>query len=419
MTQKTDQWYAEASAAELHERAAEMRGEFSTLRASRTEGDRATYDKAIREFRDEVEGLDIQLALRASEEAQASGGDRNAPAGVHGGSRAEDDAVRSAVDQVMEHPEFKNWLSGTRSHSSPRVQVDTSTEGRRDILVAAGNTGANWVPAAPRYFPIPRQRRLVIRDLMTVIPTQAANHQYVQEVNPTTNQLSASTVAEGASKPDSPFESILMDAPVRDIAALVTISNQALRDTGTLRVYLERGLNYRIKLREELQILRGNGIAPDVRGLLTYAGIQTQATAGPGEYAMTLGLALSKIEVNDGEANGIAMNPATYWLMMTHRVAGGSNAAGGGQFDAEAFTASPVQYVWGVPVVKTNSLNANENVVADWKQAGWLWDREAPALTLHPDHLDYAAKNKVLLRIEEAIAVGSPRPDLLCVATTS
>lgn len=415
MSAKDSKWYSDASETELRERAQEMRGEYSTLIEKRRENPESG-DQAVNEFRSEIEVLDTQLTLRGMAEMKKAE-ERHMPEGARSGSTERRSEVLSNPEYaqartVLENPEFRSWLDGGAKGSSPQVEI------RADVAEGSG-IGADWLAPTPKYYPTPRQRRLRIRDLMTVIPTTAPNHEYIRELNPTTNQAGASTVAEGGQKPDQTYESEIDTAPVRDIAALTTITRQALQDESTLVAYIQNALVYRIKFREEQQTLTGNGISPDLKGVTLFSGVQTQSTAGAGEYAVTLANAVAKIILADGEPDGIVMNPTTFMKMMSHRVAGGSNAAGGGVFDADAFTSAPVQYVWGLPVVQTAATSANTNHVANWKQLAWIFDREAPSVQVFEQHSDYAGKNKVLLRCEERIALAVPRPDLLCIATTS
>jgi HK97 family phage major capsid protein len=415
MSAKNAQWYADASETELRARAAEMRGEYSTLSESRRDNPDA-YDTAIVEFKNEVETLDVQLGLRAKAEAPVE--TRSMPAGARGGVETRSlgelgiSMEYAQARSALTNPEFRSWLDSGGRGSSPRIEL------RADVVEASG-IGSDWLPPKAKFWPVPRQRRLTIRDLLTVIPTTNSNHEYVRELNPATNQLGASTVAESATKPDQLYETQIDTAPVRTIAALTTITHQAIQDESTLVAYINNALTYRIRLREELEILFGNGISPDLKGLLNFAGVQTQSTAGAGEYAITLANAIAKVVLADGEPDGIVMNPTTYYAMVSHRVAGGSNAAGGGVFDTDAYTSTPSQYVWGLPTVISNSAVANQNIVGNWKQAGWLFDREAPSVQVFEQHQDYAATNKVLLRCEERVALACPRPDLLVVATTS
>lgn len=410
MTAKTAKWYEDASREELQERAGEMRGEWSTLTTMDRESD--DFRSAKREFTDEVETLDVQLGLRAKMDLDVER--RNAPAGVHTGTGRE---YRSLGDQVVNNEQFAEWCQRAVRQGdigrSPMVDVrDASMELR--TLVSETSSSSELLPVGQPFLGNVRQRKLFIRDLINVQHTGLSAVPYVRELNATTNQTGASTVLEGNTKPEITIEFEPATAIVEVIAATIPITRQILEDGPTLRSYIDTRLQYVADFREEDEILRGNGISPDLPGILNQSGVQTQASAGSGEHAITLGNAIAKIEVVDLTADGIAMSPSSFWAMMTHRA-----ASGAGTFDAAAFTNSPINYVWGLPVVRTNSLSTNQNLVGSFQMASSLFDRSEQGVRVYEQHSDFAVKNKVLLLLERRRALAHYRTDGYVIATTS
>lgn len=420
MPQSTIQWRAEASADELATRADEMRKEWAELSKSDRESD--AYRAAKTQFITEMEDIDVNLTLRnmatvpEALRGQTRGGDNGTlDAGGHD--------FRSAGQQVTEQDAFKEWARTQISSSgvmapSPlfelRSLVPTTPEMRAVVAQGDTNGSSSLLPVGQPFLVDTRRRRLFIRDLIGVQQTTLSNIPYVRELNPVANALSASTVAEQGTKPEATIQLTPDNAPVQVIAITLPVTTQIVEDAPTLMGYINGRLTYMLQYREEDEIIRGNGVTPDLKGLLSYSGIQTQATAGAGEYAITIGNAIAKIELVDGYADGVAMNPATFWAMVTHRA-----AAGAGTFDAGAFTQSPIQYVWGLPVVRTNAMAANQNLVGNFGMGATLFDRSQSGVRIFEQHSDYAAKNMVLLRGEERVALAVNRPDFFCVATTS
>jgi HK97 family phage major capsid protein len=411
MPATTIEWRKEASVEELNTRAAEMRGEWATLAAGDRESD--TYRAAKTEFLNEVEDIDVNLTLRGMEQMPAAlrgrtqGGDN----GVLGGTE-----TRSAGEIVTQDPDFLAWCK--RSAGKTGIGDSPGVELRALVSEGDANGSSTLLPVGQPYLVDTRRRRLFIRDLIGVQQTGLAAIPYVRELNTVANALTASTVAEGATKPEATIQFVPDLAPVQVIAATIPITTQILEDAVTLVGYINGRLVYMLKLREEDEILRGNGVTPDLKGIMNFAGVQTQATAGAGEYAITLGNAIAKIELVDGFADGIAMNPATYWSMVTHRwSADGTHNTGG--FDAGMFSQTPVQYVWGLPVVRSNSLNANQNLVGNYAMGATLFDRSQSGVRVFEQHGTFAAENKVLLRAEERVALAVNRPDFFVIATTS
>lgn len=412
MPQTTVAWRKEASVDELATRATEMRGEYAELLEAHPDRASEGYRTAHQQFLAEVEDIDVNQTLRAMEQApeQFRGKTRG---GDNGAIGAPDSETRSAGEIVTQDPDFLAWAKraaakGTMIGESPSVELRA--------LVAEGdaNGSSTLLPVGQPYLVDQRRRRLFIRDLIGVQQTGLAAVPYVRELNPVANALSASTVSEGATKPEATVQFQADLAPVQVIAASIPITTQILEDAPTLVGYINGRLVYMLKYREEDEILRGNGVTPDLKGILNYSGIQTQATAGAGEYAITIGNAIAKIELVDGFADGVAMNPATFWAMVTRRAAGGA-----GTFDAGAFTQAPIQYVWGLPVVRTNAMAANQNLVGNFGMGATLFDRSQSGVRVFEQHGTFAVENKVLLLAEERVALAVNRPDFFCVATTS
>lgn len=416
MPQTTAEWRAEASEEELTARVTEMRSEWAELNKLDRESD--SYRKAKSEFLDEVEQIDVNLTLRQMERTPAA---LRAQRGTGGtGETGTLDVVerRTPGEIVVADEAFAEWCKraarkGTMIGESPSVEL------RALVAENDANGSSTMLPVGQPFLVDTRRRRLFIRDLIGVQQTGLAAVPYVRELNPAANALSASTVSEGATKPEAKVELTPDIAPVQVIAVTIPITTQIMEDAPTLVGYINGRLTYMLEYREEDEIIRGNGVTPDLKGILTYSGIQTQSTAGAGEYAITIGNAIAKIELVDGYADGVAMNPQTFWNMVTHRAAGGSNASGGGTFDAGMYTQSPIQYVWGLPVVRTNAMNANQNLVGNFAMGATLFDRSQSGVRIFEQHSTYAAENKVLLRAEERVALAVNRPDFFCVATTS
>lgn len=421
MPQSTIEWRAEASEEELRNRVTEMRSEWAETSKLDRESD--TYRTAKTQFLTEVEDIDLNLTLRAMEQmppalaGRTQGGDNGA---LDVGSQ------RSLTpgELVAQNEAFTEWAraasrKGTGIGESPTVEMRSmipafGTEFRALVSENDLNGSSTLLPVGQPYLVDTRRMRLFIRDLIGVQQTGLSAVPYVRELNPVANALSASTVLEGGLKPEATIQLTPDLAHIEVIATSIPITRQILEDATTLVGYINGRLTYMLKLREEDEVIRGNGVQPDLKGILTYAGIQAQGTAGAGEYAITIGNAISKIELVDGYADGVAMNPATYWAMVTHRA-----AAGAGTFDAQAFTNAPLQYVWGLPVVRTNALAANQNLVGNYGMGATLFDRSQSGVRVFEQHSDFAAKNKVLLLAEERVGLAVNRPDFFVLTTTS
>lgn len=420
MPQTTAEWRAEASPEELGKRVEEMRGEWA--QHSKLDRESESYRKAKADFLAEVEEIDTNLTLRRMEaipatlanELRNQGG---VAKGNVGGSLDLQVERRSAGEIAYRDEAFIKWCAEAASKGegfgqSPQVSMRSlfgTVEHRALVSENDANGSATLLPVGQPFLVDTRRRRLFIRDLIGVQQTGLAAIPYVRELNPVANALSASTVAEGATKPEAKMEFTPDLAPVQVIATTIPITTQIMEDATTLVGYINGRLIYMLQYREEDEILRGNGVTPDLKGILNFAGVQTNSTGA--DSAIRIGNSIAKIELVDGFADGVAMNPADYWSMMTART------SGSGQFDAAAFTSAPLQYVWGLPIVRTNAMASKQTLVGNFAMGATLFDRSQSGVRVFEQHSDYAATNKVLLRAEERVALAVNRPDFFCVTT--
>jgi HK97 family phage major capsid protein len=406
MPQTTAQWRAEASAEELATRAAEMRSEWATTSESLRNGDSAAFETARSAFLAEVEEIDINMSLRGIEampvalRGQTRGGDN----GTIGSGDARE--LRSPGQIVIEDEAFKAWAAGGARGESPGVEL------RALVAENDSNGSSGLLPVGQPFLVNQQRRRLFIRDLIGVQQTGLSAIPYVRELNAVANQMGANVVSEGGTKPEATIQLTPDLAPVQVVAVTLPVTTQIVEDGLTLMGYINGRLTYMLKIREEDQILRGSGTSPNLKGILSYAGIQTQ-TGTTTDPVIAIGNSISLIELVDGYADGVAMNPADYWAMVTKR-----NSAG--NFDVGVngeWSASPTQYIWGLPAVRANSLNSKQLLVGNFGMGATLFDRSQSGVRVFEQHGTFAAENKVLLRAEERVALAVNRPDFFVKTT--
>jgi HK97 family phage major capsid protein len=387
-------------------RAAELRSEFAEL----SEKDRTSdeYRTGRASMLNEVDDIDHELKLvriqQVREIRRASGQGLN-PGMLDLAGLGE---FRSLGEQVTEHEAFKAWMTRGGRGESPQVEIRTLVTEGTPGTPSSGIVGT-LLPVGQPFLGNVQRQRLFVRDLLSVQQTGLATVPYVRELNAVTNQTTASTVAEGNVKPEGAIQFQADNAPTSIIAVNIPATTQMMEDAPTVIGYINGRLVYMIKLREEAEILNGNGVYPDLKGILQYkaAGqIQSQA-ATSGEYAITLGNAIAKIEVVNGMADGIAINPVDAWAMFIKRA-----SSGAGTFDAGTpFAHGVTDTVWGLPLVRTNSLASGTAVVGAWALGATLFDRSEASVRVFEQHSDFAVKNQVLIQAEERVALAVFRPD--------
>lgn len=393
MPQLTPKQIQEATETELRARAAEMRSELPGVSESRMKGD----DSAWHGFVNEIETIDKALDLIGMQQVSTRSVPAAAAADLNGHTE-----YRSAGQRVTDDEGFRSWMAqnagqGRLYGPSPAVEVRTLVSNSASDATAAGLL----LPVNQPYPVGINRQRLFIRDLLDVQSTTLSAIHYVRVTKASTG-TSASTVAEAGTKPETAVTFTPDLAPVQVIAANIPLTTQVLEDAQTVVSYINGQLVYELKLTEENEILHGNGVNPDLKGLYQYA-IQTQSFTT--SAVQTIAAAIGKIEIANGDPDGIAMNPVNFWSMVSAR------ASTSGVMDAGTPFANAPLNVWGLPVVRTNSMASNKALVGSYALGATLWDRQQANVRVFEQHSDYAIKNMVLLQAEERVALSVNRAD--------
>lgn len=351
--------------------------------------------------RHELESLAWDAEVRAANERQARG-----PAAAFAGERR---TARTLGERVAASDEYRAWIDGGANGPMPAVEVralidsdTTQTEGNAGLLLPQGQP----IP------PTPRQDRLWVRDLIPATPTTLASVPYVREYTPATDETGASSVAEAALKPEVVMEFQDADAPIRKLAAWVPVTTEILADAPLLAGYINARLAYMVNFREQDQIIRGNGVAPDLTGILNTSGVQTQ-TATNNDVPATIADSIAKVELADGNASGIVMNPGDFWASVSER----RSTTFDGEANGTAPIGAPAPTLWGVPVVRTRSMTTLSALVGDFASGAQIFDREGLTVRQSDSHDTYFVYNKVAVLAEKRLGLAVYRPDLFVNTT--
>lgn len=362
-----------------------------------------------REFsvRSDVERYAIERAAWDHAVAHPDAPESRGPTTFGGNPDAE---TRSAGQQVIESDAYKEAV--TRDGRFHDVEV-------RNLLTGdvAGSSNSNLFAPVGSPFLAPqsiRQRRLFVRDLMAVQQTGLNSVPYIKEFAALTNEEGATTVAEASAKPEVTMQFQSADAPVRKIAGWLQLTMEALQDAPTLAGYVNTRLGYMVLLREEEQVLAGNGTAPNLSGVSDQTAKQTQAGIA-NDLPGAVGLAMSKIENVDGFADGVAINPITFWTGVVKRFST--------QMDVQYQTGNVLPYanglnaILGLPAVRTRSLAAGNLITANWGLGATIYEREGVRIRTSDSHASTFISNITTVLAEERIALAFWRPDWFVVTT--
>lgn len=253
------------------------------------------------------------------------------------------------------------------------------------------------------------RRRLTIRDLLRTKPVTTSLVDFPKESSFTSN---ASPQTELSTKGESTFALTVASARVSTIAHYVTVSRQLLDDVVGVRDYIDQSMLYYLKLKEELELLSGDGLGTHQNGLTT------QATAGSGAYAVAGDTIIDKLfhlqtelSIADEECNFYVLNPIDWARVnLVKQETGGANTGSYIVGDPNApGQVMVIPTIWGRPVIVTRSMSAGKVLCGDSSKA-FICDRQDATIDISFEHASTFIQNAATILAENRVALCVTRP---------
>lgn len=225
------------------------------------------------------------------------------------------------------------------------------------------------------------------------------------------------TVAPGASKPYVNYKFNQVREGLTKIAGLTKVLDEMMEDYGFLVTEINGSLLYDLSLKEEEQLLYGNGTAPNLRGITERSGIlQVDATA----ETLADKVFSAQMQVQQASkrlVDGVVINPADYEALRLTKD-GNGQYIGGGPFQGQYGVGGTALYppLWGLNTVVTPAIAAGTVLAGAFKDAT-LFRKGGVRVDAANTNVDDFETNKVTLRAEERIALKVPRPSAFAEIT--
>jgi HK97 family phage major capsid protein len=254
-----------------------------------------------------------------------------------------------------------------------------------------------------------------LRDRMRVldtIPTEPTTATTVNYFRATTAASAAASVAEGAVKPESTPAWEQVSASVRKIAHWARANDEVLQDFSAAMDFIGREMLAGLVDVESSQLLSGDGVAPNLLGLLGVTGVQIQAR-GTDSNADCIFKAIQLVRTSVfQEPDTIVLHPTNFGTIRLSK-------DGQGQYLAGGLADSDSHRLWGFNVIITTRIPSGTALVANMKLGAHVYLRQAPTLEVNPygGNTDAWLRNQTLVRAEERLALTSPRPSALVKCT--
>jgi len=316
---------------------------------------------------------------------------------------ANDDNPLAAA--LLDSKEIKDLTSTFRGRAVVKLQGERADITSGNTTVGAGRSAGTSLVPGHRVPGIvtPFERRLTIRDLVTVARTASGSVEWVKETGFTNN---ARPVTETTTKPKSDLEFNLLTTPVRTIAHTFKVSRQMLDDAPALAAYIGSRGTYGLKYVEEAQLLTGNGTGQNLNGIVPQAAAFVPPFTSTAEQAFDrINAALAQVETANAVADGIVLN-STDWRSLLGIKDGDERYLAG----QAPFGIQPLQ-LWGLPVVPSQSMQAGEFLVGQFADNAFIFDRLDVEVLLSTENEDDFIRNMATVRVESRLAFVVTRPE--------
>jgi len=307
--------------------------------------------------------------------------------------------IKSLGEQVIESEQFKEFVKRGTSLKGAMMPYRFKT-----ITSIGGSAGAGLFPQILPTVVVQPLQPLTMRDLLDISTTESASIEWVFE---TVFTNMAGMQSEGGLKPQSDIKYDRTTINVKTIAHWIKASKQILSDFKQLPGLINGRLSYGLKLKEEQQILFGDGTGDNLHGLVPQAtAYENIGGTGTDTRVDVIRRAMLQVQLAFYNATGIVMSP-TDWMELEllkdtlgrYLIASPTNTTPG--------------MLWGLPVVQAFSMPPGDFLVGAFKLAATLFDREESQVLVSNEDQDNFVRNLVTILCEERLALGVSRRQAL------
>lgn len=343
--------------------------------------------------------------------------------------------IKSIGQMFTDSPEFKALNGGRNGANMPAPwQISASLTSYNVKDVFSGMPSGSMARGADAVFGsiqrdsivIPPMRTKRVRDLFPVRKTNAQVIEYFRQLGFTTltggGTNNAAPVAERsggnfAAKPQSSFNFIGEQAPVRTLAHWEAAHRNVLADEPQLRSIIDNELMYGLRLLEDSQILNGDGTGENLLGVLNTPNIQ--------EYSWSEGAVLP---VADTKADSIR-RAATLSYLAYYEPSGVvlhpndwedielTKDKNGQYLIAVSVAMGGEPKVWRMPLVDTPAIAEGTALVGAFGTGAQLYDREEASIRISEQHSDFFVRNAIVVLAEQRLALAVKRPEAFVKVT--
>jgi hypothetical protein len=267
------------------------------------------------------------------------------------------------ADKVSENADAIKAIAKGTSRNNVRFTVNKAVG---DMSLAGNTTGQ--IPQADRN-PIigdVNERMVTLLDLVSTGSIGSNLKEWVYVAN---EEGAAGSTAEGALKNQIDFELLVGSQKVEKITAYITATDEMLEDVEGVTSLVQNKLTTKVRLALEQAVYDGDGISPNMNGIVTVAPTFSAGTfAGAVDNANNvdvLAVAQNQIELaNCPMPTAIFMNPSDVTSLLLEKVSSTDKR----YIERLQLIAGTLSFD-GVPVVKSTMVPAGDFLMGDFTKA--------------------------------------------------
>lgn len=358
------------------------------------EGDTKAKSEQIRALNDELTdlGADVDRLKAVANAAEAS-----ASRAERGEDRERDVTERNRAKSFGEA--FTKSAAFSEKGQVAEVEIDLKT-----LLDTTG-----YVPETTRTGRVVdfATRPIQVLDLIPQTTTTQAGVTYMEETTFTNN---AAEVAEGGTYPESALGLTERTSMVRKVGTWLPVTDETLEDVPRAEQYINNRLPFMVRQRLDSQVLVGNGTAPNLRGVLNVAGIQTQAK-GTDPVPDAVYKAIVKVRtVGWAMPDAYVTNPTDWQDVRLLRTADGIYIWGNPSEPGP-------ERIWGLNVAQAAGLTVDTGIVGDFGNFSELAVKRGIETKISDSHSTFFVEGKQAIRADVRAAFIVYRPAAFCSVT--
>jgi HK97 family phage major capsid protein len=319
---------------------------------------------------------------------------------THRHSATEQAGPQSFGRMFVESKEYKEWR---QVKNAPMVGVEVPM-GLKTLIT----TSAGLAPDSPRTADVVplATRPIQILDLIPIDPVGVATVKWMEK---TTFTISAAEIAEAATYPESVYVWTERSAPVQKLADSIPVTDEQIDDVDQMASLLDADLRFGVRQKLDSQVINGTGTPPQIRGILNYAGIQTQARAADPHFDAIF-KAITKVRaVGRAEPDAVAIHSTDFQTIRLTRTADGLYIMGNPDSPGS-------MRLFGLPVAINEVLTAGTALVGDFARYARLKERKGIEVQVGYTGTQFT-EGKKTLRADVRVAMVVRRAAAFCTVT--